>query len=182
MSKNLNIIPIEKANRAIILLRGEKVMLDTDLAILYGIDTKILNQAVKRNLERFPKEFMFQINQKEKNLIVETCEHLQFLKFSPYLPYAFTEHGAVMLSSILKSPTAVKASIQVVKAFVQLREIINTHKDLAKKLEEMEGKYDKQFRVVFDAIRQLMNPIEPAEKRKPIGYKYEPKAKLKTKK
>jgi phage regulator Rha-like protein len=181
MSKILSVIPSQKIDRAIIILRNQQVMIDTDLALVYGVTTGILNQAVKRNLERFPKEFMFQITAQEKEMIVENCEHLQHLKFAPKLPFAFTEHGTIMLSSVLKTPTAVKASIQVVKAFVQLREILNTHKDLAKKLEEMESKYDKQFRVVFDAIRQLMNPIEPAENRKPIGYKYSTKAKVKTK-
>ncbi|MBN4051388.1 ORF6N domain-containing protein [bacterium AH-315-M05] len=175
MSKKMQIIPVERVDRSIILLRGYKVMLDTDLAEIYGVTTKQLNQAVKRNIDRFPEDFMFRLTEKEKIEVVTICDHLQKLKFSPHLPYAFTEHGAVMLASVLNSPVAIKASIQVVRAFVRLREILATHKELAHKLEQLEKKYDKQFRVVFDAIKKLMAP--PTKPRVPIGYQIGGKSK-----
>ena len=123
--------------------------LDADLAALYGIPTKALKQAVKRNFDRFPPDFMFELTEKEKTEVVTNCDHLAKLKFSPYLPYAFTEHGALMLANVLNSPKAVQVSVQIVRTFIRLREILATHKDLARKLEEMEKKYDQQFKVVF---------------------------------
>src|SRR3989338_4316282 len=155
-----SLVPMERIERAIFVIRGQKVMLDADLAELYGVLTKVLNQAVKRNKERFPIDFMFQLTKEEKDEVVTNCDHLKRLRFSPTLPHAFTEHVAIMLATILNSPVAVQASIQVVRAFVKLREILATHKDLARKLNEMEKKYDAQFKVVFDAIRQLMTPPE----------------------
>lgn len=165
------IIPVEVIERKILLIRGEKVMLDADLAALYGVTTKRLNEQVKRNRERFPNDFMFQLTEEEKAEVVANCDHLKRLKFSPALPYAFTEHGAIMLASVLNSPIAVQTSVLVVRAFVKLREMLATHKDLAKKLDEMEKKYDMQFKVVFDAIRELMRPPEP--KRRKIGFRRE---------
>jgi hypothetical protein len=144
-------------------------MLDVDLARLYGVTTKRLNEQVKRNRDRFPEDFMFQLTSEEKAQVVAICDHLNRLKFSPVLPYAFTEHGAVMLATVLKSPIAVQAGIQVVRAFVRLREILSTHKHLARKLEELEKKYDSHFKVVFDAIRHLMAQPEPKEKK--IGFR-----------
>lgn len=155
--------------RTILLIRGEKVMLDADLAVIYGVSTKALNQAVKRNQERFPEDFMFQLTKSEKEEVVTNCDHLKKLKFSPVLPYVFTEHGAIMLASVLNSPIAVQSSVLVVRAFVKLREIMTTHKDFARKLGDMEMKYDSQFKVVFDAIRQLMAP--PVTKKGQIGFK-----------
>ncbi|MDI6788864.1 MAG: ORF6N domain-containing protein [Planctomycetota bacterium] len=169
MGNNKSIIPVERIERTILLIRGYKVMLDTDLAVLYGVTTKRLNEQVKRNRERFPEDFMFQLTAEEKVKVVANCDHLRRIKFSPTLPYAFTEHGAVMLASVLNSNIAVKASIQVVRAFVRLREIIASHKELARKLEALEKKYDAQFKVVFDAIRQLMEPSEPPPKTR-IGF------------
>lgn len=167
------LIPSEIIENKILLIRGHKVMIDIDLASLYGVTTKRLNEQVKRNKDRFPDDFMFQLTVEEKSELVANCDHLKRLKFSPYLPYVFTEHGAVMLASVLNSEIAVKASIQVVRAFVRLREIIATHKELARKLAELEQKYDMQFKVVFDAIRKLMAP--PAEEKpKPrIGFNKE---------
>ncbi len=170
-----SLVPMERIERTIFVIRGQKVMLDADLAELYGVLTKVLNQAVKRNKERFPVDFMFQLTKEEKDEVVTNCDHLKRLKFSPTLPHAFTEHGAIMLATILNSPVAVQASIQVVRAFVKLREILATHKDLARKLNEMEKKYDAQFKVVFDAIRQLMTPPEP--KRQQIGFIHKKKEK-----
>lgn len=143
-------------------------MLDSDLAELYGVATKRLNEQVRRNVSRFPLDFMFQLTAKEKTEVVANCDHLQHLRFSSALPHAFTEHGAVMLASVLNSPIAVEASIQVVRAFIRLREILSAHKGLAQKLESLERKYDAQFKVVFDAIRRLMAPPSPPRRR--IGF------------
>jgi len=150
-----SLVPMERIERAIFVIRGQKVMLDADLAELYGVLTKVLNQAVKRNKERFPVDFMFQLTKEEKDEVVTNCDHLKRLKFSPTLPHAFTEHGAIMLATILNSPIAVQASIQVVRAFVRLRQMLASNADLARKLDTLERKYDAQFKVVFDAIRQL---------------------------
>jgi len=163
-----DIIPLETIERRILLIRGYKVMIDADLADIYGVTTKRLNEQVKRNRDRFPEDFMLQLTEKEKAEVVANCDHLKKLKYSPALPNVFTEHGAIMIATILSSPVAVQASIQVVRAFVKLREMLATHKDLARKLNEMEKKYDAQFKVVFDAIRQLMTP--PEIKRKRIGF------------
>jgi type I restriction enzyme S subunit len=133
-----DIIPLEKIEGRILLIRGHKVMLDADLAELYGVTTKRLNEQVKRNRDRFPDDFMFQLTGDEKDKVVANCDHLKKLRFSYALPYVFTEHGAIMLATILNSEVAVKASIQVVRAFVKLREMMATHKDLARKLIEME--------------------------------------------
>ena len=165
-------IPVERIENSIILIRSEKIMLDADLAILYGVSTKRLNEQVKRNRDRFPEDFMFQLTENEKAEVVANCDHLKRLKFSPNLPYAFTEHGAIMLAAILNSPVAVQASIQVVRAFVKLRQMVASNAELARKLHALEKKYDAQFKVVFDAIRQLMSPPE-TKKKGQIGFKRE---------
>ena len=162
------IVPVEKIERSILFIREEKVMLDVDLANLYGVTTKRLNEQVKRNRNRFPEDFMFQLIEKEKAEVVANCDHLKMLKFSPHLPYAFTEHGASMLATVLNSPVAVQASIQVVRAFIKLREMMATHKEFARKLDEMEKKDDAQFKIVFDAIRQLMSP--PEKHKRKVGF------------
>jgi hypothetical protein len=128
--------PAGRIERSILLIRGQKVMLATDLASLYRVSTKALNQAVKRNKDRFPGDFMFQLTKEEKAEVVTNCDHLQRLKFSPTLPYAFTEHGAVMLASVLNTPVAVQVSIQIVRAFIKLREALGTHKDLIRRLND----------------------------------------------
>lgn len=158
----------EHVEKRILLIRAQKVMLDADLAPVYGVTTKRLREQVRRNLARFPQDFMFQLSKEELLELAANCGHLSKLKFSRSLPYAFTEHGTIMLASVLNSKIAVQASVQVVRAFVRLREILSTHKDLARKLEELEKKYDSQFRVVFDAIRQLMSP--PPTRSKRIGF------------
>src|SRR3990172_3174314 len=163
------IVPIELIEKKIYLIRGHKVMLDTDLAILYGVTTKRLNEQVKRNHDRFPEDFMFQLNEKEKAEVVANCDHLRRLKFSPKFPYAFTEHGAIMLAAVLNSPIAVQASIQVVRVFVSLRKMLASNTELSRKLDALEKKYDYQFKIVFDAIRQLMAAPEPREKK--IGFR-----------
>ena len=154
----------------IYIIRGKKVMLDTDLALLYGVTTKRLNEQMKRNRERFPEDFIFQLSLNEKNEVVAKCDHLSKLKFSHVLPYAYTEHGAVMLTSVLKSPIAVQASIQVVRAFVKMRSILDEYKELKTKIDKLENKYDKQFKIVFEAIKALMDT--PKTKPKTIsGFK-----------
>lgn len=162
-------VPSERIERGIFLIRGQRVMIDADLAELYGVPTKALNQAVKRNAERFPPDFMFQLTEEEKQKVVTSCDHLRKLKFSPTLPYAFTEHGAVMLASVLNSPAAVQASLHVVRAFVRLRQFAASHEELAKRVDALEKKFDRRFRVVFDAVKLLM---EPERKKRPskIGF------------
>ncbi len=160
----------EKIASLIYVIRGVRVMIDSDLAAIYNVETRVLNQAVARNKERFPKDFMFQLDKTEfENL------KSQFVMSSwggrRSLPFAFTEHGSLMLASVLKSETAVKASLSIVRAFVQLREMLATNRELALKIEQVEKKYDARFKVVFEAIRQLMK--KPEEKsRKPVGYQY----------
>ena len=165
---NTSLIPVERIEHSILLIRGHKVMLDADLARLYGVTTKRLNEQVRRNRDRFPDDFMFRLTDAEKKEVVANCDHLKTLKFSPNLPYAFTEHGAVMLASVLNSPVAVDVSIQIIKTFIRLRELLVSNKELAKKIEELEKKYDTQFKIVFDAIHQLMSAPEP--KKKKIGF------------
>lgn len=168
MGESISLVPVERIERAILFIRGEKVMLDADLAEIYGVSTKALNQAVKRNESRFPLDFTFQLTEAEKTEVVTNCDHLARLKFSPYLPYAFTEHGALMLANVLNSERAAQTSVMVVRAFVRLRQLLSTNAELARKLESLEKKYDAQFKVVFDAIRQLMSP--PAKPKREIGF------------
>ena len=143
-------------------------MIDADLASLYGVSTKRLNQQVKRNTERFPVDFAFRLSRAERDEVVANCDHLHRLKFAPTMPYAFTEHGALMAASVLNTRRAVELSLYVVRAFIQLREALVTHKDLAPRLDALEARYDRQFKIVFDAIRELITPPEP--KRRPIGF------------
>lgn len=153
----------------ILLIRGQKVMLDSDLAELYGVQTKALNQAVKRNIERFPSDFTFQLTATEKTEVVTNCDHLAKLKYSATLPYAFTEHGALMLGNVLKSDRAVEVSLMVVRAFVQLRQMLASNAELSRKLVALEKNYDVKFKAIFEAIHQLMAPADPKKKR-PIGF------------
>jgi hypothetical protein len=156
-------IAVESVTQRILFLRGRKVMLDADLAELYAVETRALNQAVRRNAERFPADFMFRLSKEEKREVITNCDHLARLKFSPALPHAFTEHGALMLGNVLNSSRAVDASLLVVRAFVQLREMLATHKELAGKFEELERKvssHDRAIAGLFDAIRQLMSTHE----------------------
>jgi hypothetical protein len=163
------VVPVERVERRILLIRGEKVLLDADLADLYGATTKRLNEQVRRNRDRFPADFMFQLKAEEKAEVVANCDHLARLKFSPSLPLAFTEHGAIMAANVLSSPRAIAASVMVVRAFVRLRQMLASHADLARKLEDLEKRYDVQFKQVFNAIRALMASPEGSEKGR-IGY------------
>ncbi len=163
------LIPGESIEQRILLIRGQKVMLDKDLAELYEVGTKVLNQAVKRNTKRFPKDFMFKLSKSERHELVTNCDRFKTLKHSTVTPYAFTEQGVAMLSSVLKSERAVLVNIAIMRAFVKVREILATHKDLARKLKEMEKKYDEQFSVVFEAIYKLMDTSEKKTNKK-IGF------------
>jgi hypothetical protein len=174
------LIPMAAIEKKILLLRGQKVILDSDLAELYGTTTKAFNQAIKRNRDRFPEDFMFQLTKDEKLEVVTVCDHLAKLKFSPVLPFAFTEHGAIMAASVLNSPRAVDVSVYVVRAFIRLRQIIAMNKDLAHKMAELERKvetHDGAIRSLVTAIRKLMAEPEPKEKK--VGFIRERQAKYK---
>jgi hypothetical protein len=175
--------PLVQIENCIIMIRGQKVMIDADLAQLYGVPTKRLNEQVKRNSERFPSDFMFTLTPQEKAEVVANCDHLVKLKFSRTLPFAFTEHGAIQAANVLASPQAIEMGVYVVRAFVRLREMIVTNQELVKRLDELERttetlsmRHDTfaqntrmQLKQVFDAIRELMGPTEPVKKR-PIGF------------
>jgi hypothetical protein len=162
------LVPLGVIEQRILLIRGQKVMLSTHLADLYNVETRVLNQAVKRNISRFPEDFMFQLNTAEAERLVSqnVIPHKKY--FGGTLPYAFTEHGVAMLSSVLNSERAIKVNIEIMRAFVRLRRILASHADLARKLDSLEKKYDTQFKVVFDAIHELMKT--PETKRRPIGF------------
>lgn len=165
------LVPRERIERAILLIRGQKVLLDNDLAELYGVETKVLNQAVKRNLARFPEDFMFQLTPEElenwRSQIVTSNPAMRMgLRRAPY---AFTEQGVAMLSSVLNSPRAIAVDIEIVRAFVRLRELLSSHAELVRRFDALEAKYDGQFRAVFEAIRQLMIPPETSKKKR-IGF------------
>jgi hypothetical protein len=165
MSKE--IVPQELLSSKIFIIRGHKVMLDRDLAALYGVGTRDLNKAVSRNPERFPEDFMFRIDKGErKNLMFQFGTSSWGGTRKP--PCVFTEHGILMLSSVLKSRRAIEVNIQIMRTFTRLRELLSTHADLRRKLEEMEKKYDCQFKAVFDAIRSLI--AEPERRVKRIGF------------
>lgn len=158
-------------------IRGHRVLLASDLAVLYGVQTKALIQAVKRNLERFPADFAFQLTEQEVRVLrsqIVTLDEAEMRpqgrgRYAKYVPYAFTEQGVAMLSSVLKSKQAVQVNVEIMRAFVRLRELIGHDRELARRLDDLESRYDSQFKVVFDAIRELMTPPNPAPKRK-IGF------------
>ena len=168
-----SLVPMERIERAILLLRGHKVMLDSDLASLYGVETKVLNQAVSRNIERFPADFMFQLTEAEATRLRSQTVTLKTGRghHRKYLPYAFTEQGVAMLSSVLRSPRAVQVNIEIMRAFVRLRRMLASNSGLARKLAQLERRYDAQFKIVFDAIRVLMAP--PEKPRRGIGFRVE---------
>ena len=168
MDKDVALVPRERIERSILLIRGQKVMLSTDLAELYQVEPRVLVQAVKRNIARFPEDFMFQLTEEEfsnlkSQIVISSWGGLRRAR-----PYAFTEQGVAMLSSVLRSKRAVQVNIEIMRAFVRLRKILASHADLARKLEVLEKKYDAQFSIVFDAIRELMKP--PETKKRPIGF------------
>jgi hypothetical protein len=164
-------IPVEPIEKVIFVIRGQKIMLSTYLAFLYDVEPKVLIQAVKRNIERFPKDFMFQISAEEFENLKSQIVTSSWGGMRRARPYAFTEQGVAMLSSVLHSKRAVRVNIEIMRAFVRLREILSTHKELARKLAELEGRiaeHDEQILAIFEAIRQLMTP--PETKRKKIGF------------
>ncbi|MBN1773804.1 MAG: ORF6N domain-containing protein [Deltaproteobacteria bacterium] len=162
---------MERIERVILVLRGNRVMLDADLAALYEVDTRALVQAVKRNADRFPGDFMFQLSEGEAEFLRSQTVILEKAgrgRHRKYLPYAFTEQGVAMLSSVLRSPRAVRVNVEIMRAFVRLRRLLQQNVDLARKLAALERKHDAQFKVVFDAIRELMTPPERSARR--IGF------------
>jgi cell division protein FtsL len=166
-----NLIPLDLIENQIYIIRGHKVMLSTHLAELYEVEPKALIQAVKRNIERFPEDFMFQLTKEEDQALRSQIVTLKRGEHSKYLPYAFTEQGVAMLSSVLRSSRAVQVNIQIMRTFVQIRQLIGSNKELALKIEQLEKRYDEQFKMVFDAIRELMTPVEP--KKNAIGFRKE---------
>ena len=172
MARSKAIVNVGRIQQRILLIRGVKVMVDADLAEAYGVPTRRLNEQVRRNKDRFPDDFMFQLTAEEKAEVVANCVHLEKLKFSKALPLVFTEHGAIMAASVLTSPKAVEVSVYVVRAFVQLRETIAGHKELARKIAKLErklGDHDEQIMVLVEAIKQLMDPKPPPKTRR-IGF------------
>lgn len=162
---------VEAIEKKIYLIRGHKVMLDSDLAEMYGVATKVLLQAVRRNLNRFPEDFMFRLNYQDVAALRSQTVTLKTGRgeHRKYMPYVFTENGVAMLSSVLKSERAIEVNIQIMRTFTRLRALIASHKDLSKRLEDLEKKYDAQFKVVFDAIRQLMTPPEKPKRKNGFG-------------
>ena len=173
--KTTSLVPAERIERAILLLRGQKLLLDADLAALYGVTTKALNQAVKRNVSRFPGDFMFRLTGEE----TEDLNRSQIVTGSQkhrdprYPPFAFTEQGVAMLSSVLRSERAVVVNIEIMRAFVRLRQLLASNVELSRRLDELEKKYDAQFKIVFDAIRQLTTP-PPGPPKSRIGFHSRP--------
>lgn len=168
-----SLIPTERIEHAILLIRGQRVMLDRELATLYGVPTKVLNQAVRRNIARFPDDFMFQLSDEEfENWRSQFVTPNSSVKMGVrYRPLAFTEHGIAMLSSVLNSERAISVNIEIMRTFVRLRQWLTSNKDLAKRLDDLEMKYDRQFKSVFDAIRQLMTPPAATSKKGRIGFR-----------
>ncbi|MBI5624406.1 MAG: ORF6N domain-containing protein [Elusimicrobia bacterium] len=168
----VRMIPAEKIEKGIFIIRGVKVMLDRDLAGLYGVTTMALNQAVKRNLRRFPRDFMFRLTEGERDEVITICDNLKPMRFSSSLPYAFTENGVAMLSSVLRSPRSIRVNIQIMRTFTRLRRLYSLRGELARGLGELENRirtHDAAIENIFQAIRQLMAPEE--EPRKQIGFR-----------
>ena len=171
MVSKQSLVPVESIEKAILLVRKQKVLLDANLAALYGVETRVLVQAVKRNLERFPEDFMFQLSREETDFLRSQIVTLKMGRgqHRKYLPYVFTEQGVAMLSSVLRSSRAIQVNIEIMRAFIRLRQMLASHAELARKFDALEKKYDAQFKEVFEAIRQLMAPPEP--KQRAIGFR-----------
>lgn len=172
MTKNNPLVPLEIIESKILIIRGQKVILDADLAALFGTSTKVLNQAVKRNKARFPEDFMFRLTDKEKEEVVTICDHLSRLKFSSALPYVFTEHGAIMAASVLNSEKAVQVSVYVVRVFVKPRQMLADDKSWSTKMTKLEKKiedHDIAIHSLVTAIKEMATPILPT-RRKKIGF------------
>ena len=171
MTARTAIVPLERIENAILMVRGQKVLLDRDLASLYGVETRALNQAVRRNRDHFPADFMLKLTRDEIGSISQIVISSASLKFSKNV-HAFTEQGVAMLSSVLNSPRAVRVNIEIMRAFVRLRQMLASDAEMGQRLDELEKKYDGQFKLVFEAIRRLMSPPESSqpEERREIGY------------
>ena len=172
MVKSKTVVKVGTIQNRILLIRGEKVIVDSDLAEFYGVSTKVLNQAVRRNKERFPEDFMFQLNKSEKNEVVTNCDHLERLKFSPFNPLVFNEHGALMAASILNSASAIELSLFIVRAFVALRRAVSEHKELSGKISQLERKladHDDHIIAIMKAIKDLVDP-KPIPRKRRIGF------------
>ncbi|MDD4178930.1 MAG: ORF6N domain-containing protein [Candidatus Margulisbacteria bacterium] len=165
------LMPIERIESKIFVIRGQKVMIDRDLAVLYGVSTKRLNEQVKRNIKRFPNDFMFCLLLSEKEQLVANCDRFKSLKHSTSFPYAFTEQGVAMLSSVLNSERAIWVNIAIMRAFVRLRQLISSHKELANRISELEKKYSRheiEITTVFKMLKKLMEP--PVKPTRRIGF------------
>jgi hypothetical protein len=171
--KRTALVPPERIDQSILFIRGEKVLLDADLAEMYGVETKTLTRSVRRNIERFPDDFMFQLSPEEFGDLRRHFGTSSQWGGRRYAPYAFTEQGVAMLSSVLRSPRAVAVNVEIMRAFVRLRRILDSHADLSRRLAALESKYDAQFKVVFDAIRELMKPPDAPAKLRKIGFHQE---------
>jgi hypothetical protein len=172
MDGSKSVVPVGKIENRILLIRDEKVIIDADLAEFYGVPTKRLNEQVKRNKDRFPDDFMFQLYSDEKAEVVANCDHLENLKYSRVLPYAFTEHGAIMAAGVLNTSRAIEVSVFIVRAFVNLRQMVAGHKDLQRKIAQIERRltdHDEKIIELVNLIKQLLNPEPPPKKRR-IGY------------
>ena len=172
MTQKKVIIPVKNIEQHILLIRGEKVIVDGDLAEFYGVQTKRLNEQVKRNKDRFPDDFMFQLSEKEKSEVVANCDHLSKLKYSKALPYVFTEHGAIMAASVLSSPRAIEVSVYIVRAFVKLRRMVADNKEMSWRIAKIERQlagHDEQIVELVKVIKQLLKPDPPPKTRR-IGF------------
>lgn len=175
--KGNSLIPNELIASKILLFRGQKVIIDSDIAKLYGVTTKRLNERVKRNENRFPNNFMFSLTQHEKDEVVANCDHLEKIKYSPHLPKVFTEHGIMMLANVLKSEQAINMSIKIIEVFIEMREVLFTHKDLLLKMQEIEQRvttHDEKLTLIFEYIKQFEKAKRQQlnqKNRKQIGYK-----------
>jgi len=178
--KEKSLIPNERIVQSIFVVRGQKVMIDNDLSILYGVETKVLNQSVKRNTDRFPEDFMFRLTNEEADSLRSQIVTLKNQPLYPqsntpkrgahrkYQPYVFTEQGILMLSSVLKSERAIQVNIQIVRTFIKLREMLSNYKEVREKIESMEKKYDQRFKIVFDTLKQLLREEEKPKRK--IGF------------
>lgn len=176
MAKSKSILLLEEIEPRIQFIRNQRVMIDADLAQIFGVTTKRLNEQIKRNRDRFPRDFLFELTTQEKTEVVANCDHLARLKFSRSLPYAFTEHGAIMAATVLNSPRAVEMSVFVVRAFIKMREYFASHKELAQKLRDLElqvGSHAEAIQAMVSAIEQLMQPPLEEPKKRRIGFQVE---------
>jgi len=172
MDEGKSVVPVGKIENRILLIKGEKVIIDADLAEFYGVPTKRLNEQVKRNKDRFPHDFMFQLSPDEKAEVVANCDHLENLKYARALPHAFTEHGAIMAAGVLNTSRAIEVSVFIVRAFVKVRQMVAGHKDLQRKIAQIERRltdHDEQIIELVNLIKQLLNSEPPPKKRR-IGY------------